>query len=119
MSALGPGFLKTNTWGKCEKYNSPTRYRAICAQHDLALMMRNFSNMFLRARRALEFSHGLGQNRKGSDRAQVFRIAPDSRPSTAASVDLILRRRRALAEKNRPAVNRGRRVVGGARAGIL
>jgi hypothetical protein len=24
-------------------------------------MMRNFSNMFLRARRALEFSHGLGQ----------------------------------------------------------
>jgi hypothetical protein len=23
-------------------------------------MMRNFSNMFLRARRALEFSHGLG-----------------------------------------------------------
>src|SRR5712675_2398595 len=61
MSAQGPGCVKTHTSAKCGKYNSPTRYRAICAQHDLALMMRNFSNMFLRARRALEFSHGLGQ----------------------------------------------------------
>src|ERR1700704_3693025 len=58
-----PGCEKTHTSAKCGKYNSPTRYRAICAQHDLALMMRNFSNMFLRARRALEFSHGLGQER--------------------------------------------------------
>jgi hypothetical protein len=63
MSASGPGCVKTHTSAKCGKYNSPTRYRAICAQHDLALMMRNFSNMFLRARRALEFSHGLGQIR--------------------------------------------------------
>src|SRR5712675_2083765 len=62
MSAQGPGCVKTHTSAKCGKYNSPTRYRAICAQHDLALMMRNFSNMFLRARRALEFSHGLGQS---------------------------------------------------------
>src|SRR5882724_477514 len=58
-SGPDPGCVKTHTSAKCGKYNSPTRYRAICAQHDLALMMRNFSNMFLRARRALEFSHGL------------------------------------------------------------
>src|ERR1700704_1387792 len=63
MTATGPGCVKTHTSAKCGKYNSPTRYRARCAQHDLALMMRNFSNMFLRARRALEFSHGLGQKR--------------------------------------------------------
>jgi hypothetical protein len=31
---------------------------ALCAQHDLALMMRKFFEMFLRARLALKFSHG-------------------------------------------------------------
>src|SRR3981189_3610909 len=68
MTVAGPGLVKTSTTAKCGKYNSPTRYRAICAQHDLALMMRNFSNMFLRARRALEFSHGLDPwRRPGSD----------------------------------------------------
>src|SRR3981189_1698456 len=67
MTVAGPGLVKTSTTAKCGKYNSPTRYRAICAQHDLALMMRNFSNMFLRARRALEFSHSLGQKRSKRD----------------------------------------------------
>src|SRR5215216_6742314 len=48
-----PGCVKTHTSTKCGKYNSPTRYRAVCAQQDLALRMRSFSEMFLRARRAL------------------------------------------------------------------
>src|SRR4030088_1808055 len=79
MSASLSGCVKTHTSAKCGKYNSPTRYRAICAQHDLALMMRNFSNMFLRARRALEFSHGLDPNRTlvGADDRVTWLIQPD------------------------------------------
>ncbi len=58
LTGFDPGCVKTHTSAKCGKYNSPTRYRAVYAQHDLALMMRNFSEMLLHARRAPEFSHG-------------------------------------------------------------
>jgi hypothetical protein len=47
-------------------------------------MMRNFSNMFLRARRALEFSHGLGQTEKCSP-SDVFRFSPVSGHHRAVS----------------------------------
>src|SRR5262249_51732355 len=52
-----PGCVKTHTSAKCRKYNSPTRHRTSRAQHHFDSMMRNFFEMFLRARRALEFSH--------------------------------------------------------------
>src|SRR4030088_1279154 len=74
MSASLSGCVKTHTSAKCGKYNSPTRYRAICAQHDLALMMRNDSNMFLRARRAFEFSHGLDPIRTPTVLANRLRV---------------------------------------------
>jgi hypothetical protein len=38
------------------------------------LMTRNFSKMFLRARRALEFSHGLGPSRHFAAAQQFGRI---------------------------------------------
>src|SRR6266508_1810562 len=82
FSAFDPGCVKTHTSAKCGKYNSPTRYRAVCAQHDLALMMRNFSEMFLRARRALEFSHD--QDPKPTFRPLAIRSP--RRRSRAASV---------------------------------
>src|SRR4051812_25414927 len=82
MSHFDPGCVKTHTSAKCGKYNSPTRYRAICAQHDLALMMRNFSNMFLRARRALEFSHGLDP-KAAIEPSSLLRATP---PLCSASV---------------------------------
>jgi hypothetical protein len=77
MSAWGLGCVKTHGSGKCGKYNSPTRHRAICRQYDLTLAMRNRFEIFLRAPQALEFSHGLGQKRKGSVGAIVFRFTPE------------------------------------------
>jgi hypothetical protein len=32
--AIDPACVKTHTIAKCRKYNSPTRYRTSCAQHD-------------------------------------------------------------------------------------
>src|SRR5437660_9666347 len=32
--SLDPACVKTHTIAKCRKYNSPTRYRTSCAQHD-------------------------------------------------------------------------------------
>src|SRR5436309_3661381 len=32
--AIDPACVKTHTIVKCRKYNSPTRYRTSCAQHD-------------------------------------------------------------------------------------
>jgi hypothetical protein len=32
--AIDPACVKTHTSAKCRKYNSPTRYRTSCAQHD-------------------------------------------------------------------------------------
>jgi hypothetical protein len=77
LSVRDPGCVKTRTAGKCGKYNSPTRYRSACAQHDLTLTMRNFSKMLLRAQRAPEFSHGQDPERPlaGPDRAP--QEAPD------------------------------------------
>ena len=46
-----PGCVKTHTSSKCEKYNSPARDRAVCPQHDLTLMIRNFSEIVLRPQR--------------------------------------------------------------------
>src|SRR5262249_24907904 len=34
MSGYDPACVKTHTSAKCRKYNSPTRYRTSCAQHD-------------------------------------------------------------------------------------
>src|SRR5476651_841774 len=45
-SAFDPACVKTHTSEKCRKYNSLTRYRAVCAQYDLTLMMRNRSKIF-------------------------------------------------------------------------
>jgi hypothetical protein len=54
-------------------------------------MMRNFSNMFLRARRALEFSHGLGQN-QWAQMEQMFaalsRIADMGEPCAGAGAQV-------------------------------
>ncbi len=50
IDVIDPACVKTHTSEKCRKYNSLTRYRAVCAQYDLTLMMRNRSEIFLRAR---------------------------------------------------------------------
>src|SRR6266511_5532804 len=84
FSAFDPGCVKTHTSAKCGKYNSPTRYRAVCAQHDLALMMRNFSEMFLRPRRALEFSHGQDPEPTSADRRHS--ITSSARASTCGGI---------------------------------
>ena len=34
MTESDPACVKTHTIAKCRKYNSPTRYRTSCAQHD-------------------------------------------------------------------------------------
>src|SRR5260221_6108982 len=34
MTEFDPACVKTHTIAKCRKYNSPTRYRTSCAQHD-------------------------------------------------------------------------------------
>ena len=34
MTGFDPACVKTHTSAKCRKYNSPTRYRTSCAQHD-------------------------------------------------------------------------------------
>src|SRR5260370_15683600 len=34
MTEFDPASVKTHTIAKCRKYNSPTRYRTSCAQHD-------------------------------------------------------------------------------------
>ena len=44
--ANDPGCVKTHTSAKCGKYNSPTLYEAVGAQHDLTLRMRSSSEMF-------------------------------------------------------------------------
>ena len=49
---LEPGItpcVKTHTSKKCEKYNSPTRDRVICAQYDLTLAVRNRFENFTHA----------------------------------------------------------------------
>src|SRR5262249_7065473 len=56
--ANDPGCVKTNTSAKCRKNNSPTRYRAESAQDDLAPLCAISPRVLLRARSALEFSHG-------------------------------------------------------------
>src|SRR6516165_1915341 len=57
MSVTGLACVKTHTIAKCRKYNSPTRYRTSCAEHDstpwCAISLRCF---YVRGR-ALEFSH--------------------------------------------------------------
>src|SRR5262249_30220768 len=76
-----PGCVKTHTSAKCRKYNSPTRHRTSRAQHHFDSMMRNFFEMFLRARRALEFSHSQDPQRSSS--GQTCCAAQDS-PSVLA-----------------------------------
>src|SRR5262249_379650 len=56
MTESDPGCVKTHTIAKCRKYNSPTRYRTSCAEHDSTPWCANFFEMFLRARRA-HFRH--------------------------------------------------------------
>jgi hypothetical protein len=46
MSGLGRPCVKTHTSTKCRKYNSPTRYRTVWAQHDSTLTTRNYSEIF-------------------------------------------------------------------------
>src|SRR5215813_2469636 len=58
LSAFEPGCVKTHTSAKCRKNNSPTRYRAESAQDDLAPLCAISPRVLLRARSALEFSHG-------------------------------------------------------------
>src|SRR5207342_1778401 len=38
--------VKTHKSTKCRKYNSPTRYRTVWAQHDSTLTTRNYSEIF-------------------------------------------------------------------------
>ena len=47
--AIDPACVKTHTSEKYRKYNSLRRYRAVCAQYDLSLIMRNRFEIFLRA----------------------------------------------------------------------
>src|SRR5262245_5679395 len=54
-SGRDPGCVKTHTSTKCGKYNSPTLYGAVGAQHDLTLGMRPSSEMFYARRRRASF----------------------------------------------------------------
>jgi hypothetical protein len=45
-AGFDPGCVKTHTSAKCRKYNSPVWDRAVLAQYDLTLMMRNFFEIF-------------------------------------------------------------------------
>ena len=70
------GCVKTHTSGKCGKYNSPTRHRAICAQYDLTLAMRNAPRFFY-ARGALwSFHTAKTQSGRGPDRDPAAQQSP-------------------------------------------
>src|SRR5262249_15111370 len=58
-----PGCVKTHTSAKCRKYNSPTGGRAVCAQHDLAFMMRNSQRCFYERGRLESFHTAKTRNR--------------------------------------------------------
>src|SRR6266511_3422550 len=78
MAAFDPGCVKTHTSAKCGKYNSPRRFRSARAQHDLTLMMRNFSEMFY-AR------GGRGSFHTTSSRVEMWRGGGRPNISVAAS----------------------------------
>jgi hypothetical protein len=83
-SFCDPACVKTHTSAKCRKYNSLTRHRSICAQHNLTLPIRNRFEIFLRTRRVLEFSHSLGHEQTKSDR-RIDPLHLDKQTSVAAA----------------------------------
>jgi hypothetical protein len=52
------------------------------------LMMRNFSKNFLRSRRALEFSHGLGQKRTSRPRPKLTFVCFGPKADNAGAIGL-------------------------------
>jgi len=68
---VDPACVKTHTSEKCRKYNSLTRYRAVCAQYDLTLMMRNRFEIFLRTSQALEFLHSQDPYATSNARSEI------------------------------------------------
>ena len=76
MSAMGPRLCENSYIGEMQKTQfSDMASKRMCAALSV-LMTRNFSKMFLRARRALEFSHGLGQSRRFRDVCDMSALPP-------------------------------------------